>query len=83
MHLHLHTNTRTHTHLDTRIPQDKKDKSRAPISAKLVANMLTVAGADHVICMDLHASQIQGYAFPPRFRGNCCYNWVINMLNDA
>lgn len=39
--------------------QDKKDKSRAPISAKLVANMLVVAGADHVITMDLHASQIQ------------------------
>ena len=41
--------------------QDKKDKSRAPISAKLVANMLTVAGTDHVITMDLHASQIQGF----------------------
>ncbi|PVU86035.1 hypothetical protein BB559_006705 [Furculomyces boomerangus] len=41
--------------------QDKKDKSRAPISAKLIANMLTVAGADHVITMDLHASQIQGF----------------------
>jgi len=41
--------------------QDKKDKSRAPISAKLVANMLTVAGANHVITMDLHASQIQGF----------------------
>jgi hypothetical protein len=34
-------------------------KSRAPISAKLVANMLSVAGADHIITMDLHASQIQ------------------------
>lgn len=34
-------------------------QSRAPISAKLVANMLTVAGANHVITMDLHASQIQ------------------------
>jgi ribose-phosphate pyrophosphokinase len=41
--------------------QDKKDKSRAPITAKLIANMLTVAGADHVITMDLHASQIQGF----------------------
>lgn len=41
--------------------QDKKDKSRAPITAKLVANMLTVAGASHVITMDLHASQIQGF----------------------
>ncbi|XP_076319121.1 ribose-phosphate pyrophosphokinase 2 isoform X1 [Tachypleus tridentatus] len=41
--------------------QDKKDKSRAPISAKLVANMLSVSGADHIITMDLHASQIQGF----------------------
>lgn len=41
--------------------QDKKDKSRAPITAKLVANMLSVAGADHIITMDLHASQIQGF----------------------
>lgn len=41
--------------------QDKKDRSRAPISAKLVANMLTVAGCDHIITLDLHASQIQGF----------------------
>uniref|UniRef100_A0AAF5DAW2 ribose-phosphate diphosphokinase n=2 Tax=Strongyloides stercoralis TaxID=6248 RepID=A0AAF5DAW2_STRER len=41
--------------------QDKKDKSRAPISAKLIANMLSVSGADHIITMDLHASQIQGF----------------------
>jgi ribose-phosphate pyrophosphokinase len=41
--------------------QDKKDKSRAPISAKLVANMLQKAGCNHVITMDLHASQIQGF----------------------
>ena len=40
---------------------NKKDKSRAPITAKLVANMLVVAGCDHVITMDLHASQIQGF----------------------
>ncbi|TRM55510.1 phosphoribosyltransferase-like protein [Schizophyllum amplum] len=40
---------------------DKKDASRAPITAKLVANMITTAGADHVITMDLHASQIQGF----------------------
>ncbi|KAI5118324.1 hypothetical protein M0805_006607 [Coniferiporia weirii] len=40
---------------------DKKDKSRAPITAKLVANMLVIAGCDHVITMDLHASQIQGF----------------------
>jgi len=41
--------------------QDKKDKSRAPITAKLVANMIQNSGADHVITMDLHASQIQGF----------------------
>ncbi|TIA95779.1 hypothetical protein E3P96_03759 [Wallemia ichthyophaga] len=41
--------------------QDKKDKSRAPITAKLIANMLQKAGCDHVITMDLHASQIQGF----------------------
>lgn len=40
---------------------DKKDMSRAPITAKLVANMLVSAGCDHVITMDLHASQIQGF----------------------
>ncbi|RVX75700.1 hypothetical protein B0A52_00056 [Exophiala mesophila] len=41
--------------------QDKKDKSRAPITAKLMANMLQTAGCNHVITMDLHASQIQGF----------------------
>jgi ribose-phosphate pyrophosphokinase len=41
--------------------QDSKEKARAPITAKLVANMLSVAGADHIITIDLHASQIQGF----------------------
>ena len=41
--------------------QDRKAKSRDPISAKLVANMITVAGADRVLTMDLHAAQIQGF----------------------
>ncbi|PKY08120.1 phosphoribosyl diphosphate synthase, partial [Aspergillus campestris IBT 28561] len=41
--------------------QDKKDRSRGPITAKLVANMLESAGCNHVITMDLHASQIQGF----------------------
>ncbi|AOA61648.1 5-phospho-ribosyl-1(alpha)-pyrophosphate synthetase [Komagataella phaffii CBS 7435] len=41
--------------------QDRKDKSRAPITAKLIANLLTTAGCNHVITMDLHASQIQGF----------------------
>lgn len=41
--------------------QDRKTKAREPITAKLVANLLTTAGADRVISMDLHAAQIQGY----------------------
>ena len=41
--------------------QDRKAKSRDPITAKLVANLLTTAGADRVICMDLHSNQIQGF----------------------
>ena len=41
--------------------QDRKAKSRDPITAKLVANLLTAAGADRVLTMDLHAAQIQGY----------------------
>ncbi len=41
--------------------QDRKAASRQPISAKLVANLLQVAGATRVLCMDLHAGQIQGF----------------------
>jgi ribose-phosphate pyrophosphokinase len=41
--------------------QDRKAKSRDPISAKLVANLITEAGADRVLTMDLHATQIQGF----------------------
>ena len=41
--------------------QDRKAKSRDPISAKLVANLITAAGADRVLTMDLHAAQIQGF----------------------
>lgn len=41
--------------------QDRKDVSRVPITAKLVANMLTHAGADRVLTVDLHAAQIQGF----------------------
>ncbi|QSX07439.1 ribose-phosphate diphosphokinase [Alkalibacter rhizosphaerae] len=41
--------------------QDRKAKSRDPITAKLVADLITVAGADRVITMDLHATQIQGF----------------------
>ena len=41
--------------------QDRKSKARDPISAKLVANLITAAGADRVLTMDLHAAQIQGF----------------------
>ncbi len=41
--------------------QDRKDQPRVPITAKLVANLLVAAGANRVLCMDLHAQQIQGF----------------------
>ncbi|MFK7933508.1 MAG: ribose-phosphate pyrophosphokinase [Saprospiraceae bacterium] len=41
--------------------QDRKDKPRVPISAKLVANLIEAAGADRIMTMDLHADQIQGF----------------------
>ncbi|HPP86790.1 MAG TPA: ribose-phosphate pyrophosphokinase, partial [bacterium] len=41
--------------------QDRKDKPRVPISAKLVANLITEAGADRVIAIDLHTGQLQGF----------------------
>ncbi len=41
--------------------KDRKDEGRVPITAKLVANLITTAGADRVVALDLHASQIQGF----------------------
>jgi len=41
--------------------QDRKDKPRVPISAKMIANILQAAGADRIVTMDLHADQIQGF----------------------
>jgi len=41
--------------------QDRKDQPRAPITAKMVANLITVAGADRALTMDLHSAQIQGF----------------------
>jgi ribose-phosphate pyrophosphokinase len=41
--------------------QDRKDEGRVPITAKLVANLITAAGADRVLAVDLHAAQIQGF----------------------
>ena len=41
--------------------QDRKDEGRVPITAKLVANLITRAGVGRVLTMDLHAAQIQGF----------------------
>ncbi|MGE5345219.1 MAG: ribose-phosphate diphosphokinase [Acidithiobacillales bacterium] len=41
--------------------QDRKDKPRVPITSKLIADLITAAGADRALCMDLHAAQIQGF----------------------
>ena len=64
--------------------QDRKAKSRDPISAKLVANMLTASGADRVLTMDLHASQIQGFFDIPvdNLLGNPC-SWTITPRSSA
>merc|ERR1712230_220570 len=64
--------------------QDKKDKSRAPITAKLMANMLQVAGCNHVITMDLHASQIQGFFNVPvdnLYAEPSTLKWIRENLN--
>ncbi|KAI0094880.1 phosphoribosyl pyrophosphokinase [Irpex rosettiformis] len=58
--------------------QDKKDKSRAPITAKLVANMLQKSGCDHVITMDLHASQIQGFFDVPLYAEPSAIQYIHN-----
>ncbi|KAF8169311.1 phosphoribosyltransferase-like protein, partial [Mycena galopus ATCC 62051] len=50
-------------------PYARQHKSGAPITAKLVANMLQRSGCDHVITMDLHASQIQGFFDFPLYAG--------------
>ena len=44
--------------------QDRKVGGRTPISAKMVANLITAAGADRVLTMELHAGQIQGFDIP-------------------
>lgn len=45
--------------------QDRKDQPRVPITAKLVANLLTIAGADRVLTVDLHAGQIRDFSTFP------------------
>ena len=65
--------------------QDKKVAPRVPISAKLAANMLTVAGANRVITMDLHAGQIQGFFDIPVdniFAAPLLIDYISNKFND-
>ena len=65
--------------------QDRKAKSRDPISAKLVANMLTAAGAARILTMDLHAAQIQGFFDIPldHLLGNPTFvNYYLNKFPE-
>lgn len=65
--------------------QTKKDKGRVPITAKMIANMITVAGADHVITVDLHASQIQGFFDIPVDNLTCepsIARWIRHKIDD-
>ena len=65
--------------------QDRKSKSREPISAKLVANLITAAGADRVVTMDLHAPQIQGFFDIPvdhLYAAPLIVNYFINKKLD-
>jgi ribose-phosphate pyrophosphokinase len=63
--------------------QDRKDRPRVAITAKLVANLVTTAGADRVITMDLHASQIQGFFDLPHdhLYSSVTFNEHIRSLN--
>ena len=63
--------------------QDRKDKPRVSIAAKLVADLLTAAGADRVITMDLHADQIQGFFNIPldHLYASCVFIPYIQSLN--
>ena len=60
---------------------DKKDQPRVPITARLVADMIEVAGADRYITLDLHAGQIQGFFYHPgrRADGFSYLSWIISI----
>jgi len=65
--------------------QDRKSKARDPISAKLVANLITTAGADRVLTMDLHAPQLQGFFDIPLdhlLGGNILANYFLEKFGD-
>jgi len=57
--------------------QDKKHRGREPVSARLMADLFATAGADRLICVDLHAAQIQGY-----FDGPVDHLWALPLLAD-
>ena len=64
---------------------DKVDKPRSPIMARLVADLLTTAGADHLVTMDLHAGQIQGFFSIPvdnLFASPAIYNWIKSNVSE-
>ena len=66
--------------------QDRKARARDPITAKLVANILTEAGADRILTMDLHAAQIQGFFDIPvdhLLGGNLLANYFKNIVDDS
>ena len=66
--------------------QDRKARSRDPITAKLVADLLTAAGADRVLTMDLHAAQIQGFFNIPLdnlLGGPTLYNYFAGKTDDS
>jgi ribose-phosphate pyrophosphokinase len=64
--------------------QDRKDQPRVSITAKLVANLITTAGADRVITMDLHASQIQGFFDIPldHLYGSSVFSGLLEGISD-
>jgi ribose-phosphate pyrophosphokinase len=63
--------------------QDRKDRPRVAIAAKLMANLITVAGADRIITMDLHASQIQGFFDIPHdhLYSTRVFKELVNMIH--
>lgn len=64
--------------------QDRKDQPRVSITAKLLANLITEAGADRVMTMDLHASQIQGFFDIPldHLYGSSIFNNILNEIGS-
>jgi ribose-phosphate pyrophosphokinase len=64
--------------------QDRKDQPRVSITAKLIANLITVAGTDRVITMDLHAAQLQGFFDIPfdHLYGSTIFSGLFNNISD-